>query len=60
MEKCIKCNSKAVISIGFERPLCVRHYVKEEEDECLKALLESNPDEEFIKEIKKQKPYLLS
>jgi len=65
--KCSKCNcnQNAVITINAgETLLCAYHYIKLEDDNCLKSMLQEEIDEEGkiseckeIKlEIKKQKP----
>lgn len=65
--KCKKCSKKAVTAIDAgDVFLCAYHYVKQEDDECLKARLQSDIDEhgrikedkEIQKEIKKQRPEL--
>ena len=65
--KCKKCKRKAITAIDAgETPLCAYHYVKQEDEECLKARLQSDIDEygkikehkEIQLQIKKQKPKL--
>jgi len=65
--KCKKCKNKAVTAINAgETPLCAYHYVEQEDNECLKARLQSDIDEygkikehkEIQQEIKKHKPKL--
>ena len=64
--KCKKCGKEAVTIIDGEIPLCPFHYIEQEDEECLKALLCQEIDEkgkidepkEVQLEIKKQKPEL--
>tara|TARA_Y100000031_G_C7888894_1_gene234224 strand:- start:121 stop:306 length:186 start_codon:yes stop_codon:yes gene_type:complete len=60
MDICLRCEEKSAITIGLDKPLCAKHYVAEEEEGCLRALIESNPSDEILDEIKKQKPQLIS
>lgn len=65
--KCQKCDKDAVTAINAgETPLCPFHYIEQEDEECLKALLCQEIDKkgkideskEVQLEIKKQKPEL--
>ncbi len=65
--KCKKCGKKAITAINAgETPLCAYHYIEQEDEECLKALLEQEIEEDekitepkdIQLEIKKQKPSL--
>ena len=65
--KCKKCKKEAVIAINAGKiSLCAYHYVKQEDEECLKAFLLNDIeqfnkiklDKEIQKQIKKQKPKL--
>ncbi len=65
--KCQKCGKDAVTAINAgETPLCPFHYIEQEDEECLKALLCQEIDKkgkideskEVQLEIKKQKPEL--
>ena len=65
--KCKKCGKEAVTAIDAgETPLCAYHFVKQEDEECLKSSLLRDIDEhgkikehkEIQLEIKRQKPEL--
>ena len=63
--KCEKCDKDAITQIA-DASLCPFHYIEQEDDECLKALLcqeidekgKINESKEVQLEIKKQKPDL--
>ena len=45
--ECKKCKKKAVTAINAgDMPLCAYHYVEQEEESCLKSLLQHEIDEE--------------
>jgi len=57
--KCTFCDKESFLTLEESTHLvCPYHYVKYESDGCLMALLASNPSEEIIKEVKKQRPTL--
>lgn len=67
LEKCKKCDGNVVIYVDAgDTPLCAFHYVKQEDEECLKASLYNeislfgkiNLPIEVQLEIKSQRPSL--
>ena len=65
--QCERCNKKAITATeAGERPLCAYHYIEEEDEACLEAILGEDIDEHgkitecrlIQLEIKKQMPKL--
>jgi hypothetical protein len=55
--KCTFCAKESYSTIEDKnKPACAHHYVQHEAEGCLMALLASNPPQEIIAEVKKQRP----